>query len=78
MRRLPVRSRQGARMSEKIALVTGGNRGLGFETARKLAMRGFDGALEWFPTDYRGVDVDCAIGRIIELVAQYDDAWGRI
>ncbi len=41
VRRLPVRSRQGARMSEKIALVTGGNRGLGFETARKLAMRGF-------------------------------------
>lgn len=28
-------------MSESVALVTGGNRGLGFETARKLAARGF-------------------------------------
>jgi hypothetical protein len=44
---------------------------------RKLAMRGFDG-LEWLPTDYRGVDANCEIGRIIGLVAEYDDAWGRI
>lgn len=28
-------------MAEQVALVTGGNRGLGFETARKLAARGY-------------------------------------
>ena len=47
-------------MADRVALVTGGTRGLGFETARKLAASGFEVVL----TGRKASDGEAAVAKI--------------